>query len=412
MSFFLKNNCINHVSSTKKTNNILKNLYNDILNAYNYLLKFKNTNQSSLYPIKIKHIDNIFEIPKPSNFNANSFPNEIRTQIDEHATTELSYEFSLFDRNIILYFILEEPESRIKISEFIKYIDLIIMWLYILNDYGSKSCSNTLTIYFYFTKLEKELPTSNIFTIDQINVNTAFTTTCPKNSEIVVFRKEEWFKVFMHETFHNFALDFSGMNNEIIHKQILSLFPVNSEVNLYESYTEFWGEIMNALFCSFSSLEDKSNINEFLQNCEFFINFERTYSFFQLVKTLNFMGLNYSELYNNDSRSELARKTFYKEKTNVLSYYIIKTILMNNYQHFLLWCHKNNLSILSFKKTEKNQEDYVKFIMKNYKTTSMLEGIKRTEFCIDQIKKNESNINKNVNKFISKNMRMSICELG
>ena len=111
-----------------------------------------------------------------------------------------------------------------------------------------------------------------------------FTTTCPKDSEIVIFRKEEWFKVLIHESFHNFALDFSDMNTYECTKDILSIFPVNSEVNLYESYTEFWAEIMNALFCSFFNLKSKTNFDDFLSNFEFFINFERTYSFFQLVK--------------------------------------------------------------------------------------------------------------------------------
>ena len=32
-------------------------------------------------------------------------------------------------------------------------------------------------------------------------------------SEIIIFRNEEWFKVFVHETFHLFGVDFSNMSN-------------------------------------------------------------------------------------------------------------------------------------------------------------------------------------------------------
>ena len=67
------------------------------------------------------------------------------------------------------------------------------------------------------------MPDSNIDIIDQIHVNTGFTTTCPVDSEIVIFREEEWFKVFIHETFHNFALDFSDMNNSACHKIVLDI---------------------------------------------------------------------------------------------------------------------------------------------------------------------------------------------
>jgi hypothetical protein len=48
------------------------------------------------------------------------------------------------------------------------------------------------------------------------------------------------------------------------------------------------------------------------------------------------------------------RETLYKEDSNVLSYYIISTIMMNNYQGFLGWCNENNLSLLQFKKTTAN----------------------------------------------------------
>jgi hypothetical protein len=64
-----------------------------------------------------------------------------------------------------------------------------------------------------------------------------------------------------------------------------------------------------------------------------------------------------------------------KENTNVLSYYVIKTILLNNYPGFLFWCKKNNTSLLQFKKTLSNQTLFCKFISNNYKKSSMLEGV-------------------------------------
>jgi hypothetical protein len=147
--------------------------------------------------------------------------------------SEITYHFSLYGRNIKVHFIVEDDNVELEIETYNKHVDSIIMWLYILNQYASKQCATSLVIYLYFTSLEKRIPNSNIFILDEINVNTAFTTTCPKDSEIVVFRKEEWFKVLIHETFHNFALDFSDMNNNNAHKCILDIFKVNSNVNLY-----------------------------------------------------------------------------------------------------------------------------------------------------------------------------------
>ena len=119
------------------------------------------------------------------------------------------------------------------------------------------------------------------------------------------------------------------------------------------------------------------------------------------------MGLSYKDLYSNSKHSVIVRENLYKENTNVLSYYIIKCVLINNYQGFLGWCSKNNLSLLDFKKTIGNQRQICKFIEKNYKTQSMLNGIHESEVFLSKIKRKKGN-----SQFILSNLRMSICELG
>lgn len=408
MMFFTKNKHINEVTQNRKTESILKELYQDIFAAHKYLLQMKQKS-GGYFSFSIKKVTSANQISRPQNFNSKSFPDIVRNHIDHLTASELTYTFSLFKREIKIIFIVEDPHVELQLDTYHKYVDSMILWLYILNEYSSKSCSNTLVVYLYFTSLEKNLPSSNISILDEMNVNTAFTTTCPRDSEIVVYRKEEWFKVFIHETFHNFALDFSDMNNDAAHKCILSIFKVNSDVNLYESYTEFWAEIMNALFCSFFSIKDKSNIDDFLDHSEFFINFERTYSFFQMVKTLNFMGLTYSDLYSPSQHSAVLRENLYKEKTNVLSYYVIKCILMNNYQGFLSWCKSNNFSLLQFKKTISSQKEYCKFVEKNYKTKTMLEGVKETSVFLRSLERKRKRVNY---QYMLSNLRMSICEMG
>jgi hypothetical protein len=418
LSFYTNNKYIHHIKHTNATNTILLKLYYDILNSYRFLQSIKKNNT---YDYEITKIQNSLEITKPKNFNYNSFPQVIREHIDELSLSEIAYSFSLFNRKIKVVFVVEDANIELKINTYNKYVDSIIMWLYILNLYSSKQCANSLVIYFYFTSLEKKLPVSNIYILDEKHINTAFTTTCPKDSEIVIFRHEEWFKVFIHETFHNFGLDFSDMNNDNCHNYLLKIFKVNSLVNSYEAYTEFWAEIINALFCSFYSLKNANRENdtianqkEFLSNAEFFINFERCYSFFQLIKILDFMGLSYKDLYLNKLENQLLRETLYKENTNVLAYYVIKTVMMNNYPSFLSWCDKNNLSLIAFKKTIANQQKFCEFIEKNYKSASMLENIDNSELFLEQLKKKKNNavMNQKMKHFLLTNLRMTICELG
>ena len=411
MLFFTNNKHISKSTQTQRTRNILLELYRDILNAYLDLENVKSNSTNNLYyKLQVKKINNPKQIIKPKMFGAHSFPESVRNHIDNMSLTELTYTFSLFGRNITIHFVTEDGKPDIDMI-YNRYVDAIYMWIYILSQYASKKCSNSLVIYLYFTSLEKVLPSSNMQVLDELNVNTAFTTTCPRDSEIVVFRKEEWFKVLIHETFHNFGLDFSDMNNSEAHKCILDIFKIESNVNLYESYTEFWAEIMNALFCSFYTLKNKRNIEGFLSNTTFYINFERTYSYFQLVKTLHFMGLRYNDLFSNSKRSRILRENLYKEKTNVLSYYVIKAVLINNYQNFLYWCQDHNHSLIQFNKTSKNQKEYCEFIKSNYKSASMMENILETEDFYNKILNQNKKENKNLNYILS-NMRMSICELG
>jgi hypothetical protein len=200
------------------------------------------------------------------------------------------------------------------------------------------------------------------------------------------------------------------MNNTECTKSILNLFKVNSNVNLFEAYTEFWAEIINILFASFFSIGDKTNTNDFLENMVDMINIERTYSLFQMVKTLNFMGLKYNDLYMNQQNHKERRMRLYKENANILSYYIIKPILLENYQSFLLWCSKhNNNNIFSFTKTKEKQQEFCKFIEKNYKSKLLLERIHDIEVFNKQL--HSKNKCKSI-EYMLTNMRMAVIEFG
>jgi hypothetical protein len=407
MSFFVKNNCLLPLKQTNKTNNILKQLYYNIKKGVSYIEELKAEKGPSFYSFTIEHITNVHQIPKPSTFPPNSFPPEIRTHINNHSIGLFTYTFHLFERKISILFLVEENVGNV-IEKYNNYVDYMLVWLYIVHLYSPRGkCANRLKIFIYHTSLLKVLPISNIEILNETHINTAFTRTCPTNAEIVIYREEEWFKVFIHETFHNFGLDFSDMNNSSCNEKILRIFPVNSHVNLYESYTECWARIMNALFCSFIHMKDKNNVDEFLANAEWFIHFERIYSFFQMVKVLDFMSLTYPDLYKKNTLSENMRKTLYKENTSVLSYYVITLILINNYQYFLGWCNNNNITLLNFKKTSNNLDSFCTFIEKKYKTKNMLDSVECMEAFLNKMKKASR---KSV--YLLKNLRMTICELG
>ena len=131
-----------------------------------------------------------------------------------------------------------------------------------LDSLSSAKCSKNLELYLYLTPFKKELPDNQMTILDAKHVNTAFTSGCRENTQIVLYRSEEWFKVFIHETFHNFGLDFSDMNLSSVNKRIKDIFNMNIEYNLYESYCETWARIINTMFFTYFSIPDKEKDNQ------------------------------------------------------------------------------------------------------------------------------------------------------
>ncbi len=410
MDHFAKSECVSSTSGgvDANTTNTLSTLYNDIHNGYKHVAQIREPPN-----VHFGEINTIQEIPFPKKFPASSFPDEIRNHINESSQYFITYKTKQFGRNITFHFVTENFSSS-NVDMCVEYSKNMLVWLYIINQYASSKCAKDLIVYLYMTKLQKKLPQSNLHILGENHVNTAFTTSCPVDSEIVIFRKEEWFKVFIHETFHNFALDFSDMNVSECHSKILETFQVKSDVNLFESYAEFWAELINVCFVSYLTCDDNTNKRAFIEQCRYYLDLETKFNAFQLVKALGFMGMTYSNMYKKTTHAQALRDTLYKEDTNVLAYYIIKTVLLANYPAFLGWCMTNNTSLLQFKKTQRNQMEFCKFIDSHYKSRGLLRLIACEENHLSKLiqKRHRTVKKKRDNNYILHTMRMTTCELG
>lgn len=388
------NKCkIDEDKESNKTKQIFKEFYNHFVDAENFL----------------KTIDISPEIEKIKNNNYNKSNDHgyiiklIRDYIDKFVEYDITYSLKLYDKIVNIFFITGE---NFKIEEIKRKIYRIILWLHVVIKYAKNTfCSKELNIYVFLTDLKKQLPKHKHEEIGKINVNTGFTMTCKEKSNIVIYRKEEWYKVFVHETMHNLELDFSGMDNDNTRKFILKIFPVKSDVKLFEAYTDAWAKILNVLITSY--LVSDRTYKQYQNFTQKYINLERTHCFFQCIKILHHMGLTYRDLYSDNEYSSNLRK-LYKEQTSILSYYILNAVILNIYQDFLIWCQENNTSdsILQFVKNPKKQDEFCKFIEKNYKTKNMLDSID----CISKMfEKENSKSYKNNN--LLKNMRKSLMEI-
>ncbi len=174
------------------------------------------------------------------------------------------------------------------------------------------------------------------------NVNSGFTYACSPESEICVYRKEEWFKVFIHETIHSFSLDATSYSTVDIlgHRAVL----------LNETYCEMWAEIWYILFICGGKVENATTL----------LDIQRLFSAYQSEKVRN-LG---------------------DEKQNVFAYYVAKALCMWRFNEFV-----DNLGDFSAPLNESRLQKFIYFLQEtpnpNIRLTNETAELKKTlRMCI------------------------------
>ena len=272
---------------------------------------------------------------------------------------------------------------------------------------GTNNKVKKITINLYLTNIKKTLPKNQIKTLNEQNCNSALTYACAEEGEVLIFREEEWKKVLIHELFHSLCLDFSGISYLLLKDKIKDLFKVKSDYEISEAYAEYWATILNCCFISYDILDDKEDYEQFGLYSEFCIQFERIFSMFQLVKVLDYMGLRYKDLVSDGRMAKSLKNILYKEDTNVLAYYVIKSVLLYDYDKFLFWCEKYNISTIKFDKNQLNLRRFGNYFEDTYKSKRLLKSMTEMEIKYIKLRGEYKNPNRNT---INVTTRMTICE--
>ena len=329
-------------------------------------------------------------------------PPEIQASIKTKCNTHISVfmEFVNKQKQVRTFRIFFCLSSMLDSSKQIKMIKKVHDWFCFVNDYVDNGCSNTVDIFLYLISDKKQMPFENE-AINKLHANTAFTTTCQPHTKVHIFRKEEWYRALIHESFHNLGLDFIRMGDPIIKQEenaIKQKIPVKIEdIRLYETYCEMWAEILNVMFFVWNK-NSRKNANALVSEFQKYMMLERVFSLWQCVKVLDHNNIRYEELH----MPNVALK--YREKTNVFSYYVLKCILSVHLDKFLRFCSvqylpsvnhtktkkkrkmqnktrsvtRNNFS-LSFLKTPENLSKYRKLFTENYSSQKMINGTRYME---------------------------------
>jgi hypothetical protein len=226
------------------------------------------------------------------------------------------------------------------------YAYKVFLWLSIVTALSDKECSGqSLDVYFYMTPFKKLVPGASAASsapLSAIHVNTGLTRNCETNGEIVIYRTEEWFKVFIHESMHNFNMDFIDLDLSAANKRLRDTFCIpHDDVLLFETYTETWARIINTMFETYFDANVR-NQTEFIRHVRENLSVNALFYAYQAVKVLDVMDLKYAQItILSPENMEVCRKR-YAEETNVYAYYILGGILSVYALPFISWCRENN----------------------------------------------------------------------
>jgi hypothetical protein len=317
-----------------------------------------------------EHVLGSDEFPKGADFH--HIVDEIRKEIETFRKIGKKYSFVIGGRTFTIYAIVPY-KSRVVAKRVYAYLDECVkkmfIWLHVATHFAPGECSRELAVYWYLTGHQKRLPDFKGEPVDQEHANTAFTMACPIGvaNSIYIFRKEEWFKVFIHETFHSLGLDFARMPEDVANRALFSIFPVRCDYRFYEAYTETWATILHSLFLS---MESRGSIYPKL---EAYLEKERMFSLFQKGKLLNHHQFKYKHLCSSGTAGR------YRENTQAFSYFVLKSILLFHYNGFIEWCAHKNKGAIAFKRLPPNVLSLVDFVRTNHKGIEYTKALESTE---------------------------------
>ena len=339
-------NTRNHPHFTHDDVSILEPLYHDIVNSMAFA---KKQFESGNVDMKINR-GHRMTIPTNNRY----MPNEITEYIRNNMKQQVQYTSRVGSRNLVVRFGLFNNKKEF--SELEYYFQMILTWIHTVVKYSDISCGRTQIINFYFTDFKKLFPKSSVNILGPINCNSGSSTVCSDKNTITIYRNEEWFKVFIHETFHSFGLEPNHSCENHLSNYISSLLPIKSSVRVSEAYVETWARIINVIF---SAIINSENQNEFYNFCRFSLQIESLFAVYQAVRVLNFMNLDYNSV---TDKTSVTAKMLYKENTHVFAYYILTAALMTNIFGFVRWCTKHNTKWLQFYNSNRSCKSFERFI--------------------------------------------------
>ena len=252
--------------------------------------------------------------------------------------------------------------NPLTIEELVTSIRRIVSWLYVSNHYSDKEYCKKLSISLYLTNIKKGFPNSETENIGSKHVNSGVSSWYNNSSsDILIFRYEEWFKVFVHECGHSYGIETHGVHGKQLADYVKGLVSIEISSRIGEAYVETWARIIVAFY---SAAEHSSDYDDFIPLLRFNMNVESIFSAIQAYRILAFMKIPYNVVINPLSDAG----TTYIETTNIFAYYILCGSFMQDPFKFIIWCDQHNPLLMAMDcshDTLQSFKDYIRESLHN-----------------------------------------------
>lgn len=365
----------NYITQNNSNNNFLKNIYR-ILNGIGEKITI----------LKEQSIE------KSLNIEDNDYlPSYIKSYINnKRNVTHIKYKLNFYNKNVFInYYLVDDNKSKEELHNEINFLAQFVYLMYNITKY--KHTNNIFDI--YLTNFKKELGSNNI--IDVQNINSGLCYFNDINRKVLIYRNEEYIKVFIHEFLHSCHIDkylHQNTNTNIYEK--FNFDYKKTKIMLNETYTEFWCNIIYISIFSYN-LSKNSTINNYINIFDELMEKQVYFSVLQSVKILNIYNIKYLDTINNTVHN-------YSEGTHALSYYYFKSLLLFKYKNVMNMCEKNIIA------NETTKENIEKYLIKTRNNKKLIKLFNKFE---NELKKlNKSKKNDRIS-FILKNLYMCYIEI-
>lgn len=256
-------------------------------------------------------------------------------------------------------------------------IDLILKIIDFYHELTNKDLFVKLVVFYGSQK--KQLSSGKMLCSDNVNSGSTI-----KGKIIQIWRKEEFYKVLIHELVHYFEIDFYIMDSiykklNLHFKQIVNIKGID---RINESYTEIIAVTIHSII--YSKIKNTS-LNAVL-------NLELMFSYFQVAKILHH--------FECDALDDVEKNNI-TQSTSAFSYYVVKCMFLEKFFDVTQFWESNGFSILG-----KCESEYINL----YKKIVKLDTLDRNKlnYFINLIKENEKD---KANSFVFKTMRMTMFQI-